>query len=158
MKRNYKHGEIYASDLLAWVGIPKQANENLLIELTDLFSSYAEDNIKEVYQEIMFICELPNGQMRGKLPPLEKIKKILDNTRKEHMQTQVSYDDYVMVCPQCNSAYPLDQYRCLDGYLVVSNGKGQTMAVKCRDHDDERVGPRLKKEKLEPIPREYLKF
>ena len=66
MKKDYKHGKIYANDLLAWVGIPSKDNDNLLMELTDLFSSYAEENVKQVYQDIMFLCELPNGQMRGK--------------------------------------------------------------------------------------------
>ena len=58
MKKDYKHGKIYANDLLAWVGIPSKDNDNLLMELTDLFSSYAEENVKQVYQDIMFVSNV----------------------------------------------------------------------------------------------------
>ena len=158
MKKDYKHGKIYANDLLAWVGIPSKDNDNLLMELTDLFSSYAEENVKQVYQDIMFLCELPNGQMRGKLPPLEKIKRILDDTRKNTQTNQIFYNDYAMVCPQCGASYDLDHFRCYEGYVIRSIGNGYTEAVPCRDKNDPRVGPKLVKEKLDAIPKDLLRF
>ena len=42
-------------------------------------------------------------------------------------------------------------------YIVRSIGGGYTAAVPCRDKKDSSVGPLLKKEKLESIPKEFLK-
>ena len=158
MKKDYKHGEIYANDLLGWVGIPKKDNDNLLMELTDLFGSYPEEGVKKVYQDIMFLCELPNGQMRGKLPPLEKIKRILDDSRKNSMSKTISYEDYAMVCPQCGASYDLKQYRCYEGYVIQDIGNGYTEAMPCRDKNNPRVGPRLVREELVPVSLEDFKF
>lgn len=158
MKKDYKHGEIYASDLLGWVGIPKKDNDNLLMELIDLFGAYAEEDIKIVYQDIMFLCELPNGQMRGKLPPLKEIKRILDGVRRNTKNVQTPFTDYAMVCPKCSAAYGMDQYRCYDGYVITDIGNGYTEAVPCRDSKDSRIGPRLVKEELVPVSMKDFKF
>jgi len=157
LRRNSKHGERYAKDLLNWVNIPLKDNDALIAEMGDLFGSHSEENIEEVYQEIMFLCELPNGQMRGKLPPLYEIKKILDANKKNKVGLPKTFKDYAMVCPQCGSAFSMEQYRCLGGYIVRSIGGGYTAAVPCRDKKDSSVGPLLKKEKLESIPKEFLK-
>ena len=158
MKKDYKHGELYAHDLLARDGIRKKDNDNLFMELTDLFSNYPEEGVKKVYQDIMFLCELPNGQMRGKLPPLEKIKRILDDSRKNTMSKQVIYEDYAMVCPQCGASYDMNHYRCYEGYVIKDIGNGYTEAVPCKDENNTRVGPKLVKEKLEAIPKFLLSF
>ena len=130
------------------------------MEVADLFSGYSKEAIDEVYQDIMFMCELPNGQMRGKLPPLYDIKCLLDETKKNKTKPGLpnAFKDYAMVCHQCGSVYSSDQYRCLDGYTVRSVGHGYTEAVPCRDKADPSVGPKLKKEKLVSIPKELLKI
>ena len=140
--------------------IPVKDNQQLSTELTDLFSGYSEETIRKVYQDIMFMCELPNGQMRGKLPPLYDIKCLLDETKrnKSKVGSLNVFKDYAMVCHQCGSAYSVDQYRCLDGYTIRDIGDGYTEAVPCRDKADPSVGPKLKKEKLEKIPKELLKI
>jgi len=160
LKKELTLGEHYAIDLLGWVRIPVKDNEQLSTELTDLFSGYSEETIKKVYQDIMFMCELPNGQLRGKLPPLYDIKCLLDETKrnKSKIGSLNVFKDYAMVCPQCGSAYSLDQYRCLDGYTIRDIGEGYTEAVLCRDKKDSSVGPRLKKEKLETISSDLLKI
>ena len=162
MKKDWKHEERFARDLLEWVRIPAKDKDNdkLLMELTDLFSGYSEETIEKNYQDIMFMCELPNGQMRGKLPPLYDIKCLLDETKrnKSKVGSLNVFKDYAMVCHQCGSAYSVDQYRCLDGYTIRDIGDGYTEAVPCRDKRDPSVGPKLKKEKLVSIPKELLKI
>lgn len=157
MKRESRHGERYATDLLDWVNIPDN-DGSLFSELTDLFDGYPEENIDSIYKDIMFMCEVPNGQMRGKLPPLYEIKKILDATRKNQKKTAKPPKDYAMVCPECGAAYDMEQYRCLGGYVVRDIGGGYTEAVPCRDKNDSRSGPRLVKEKLEAPSKELLKL
>ena len=63
-----------------------------------------------------------------------------------------------MICPQCNAAYPIEQYRCTDGYVIQDLGGGYTEAIPCRSGKDSKVGPMLKKQKLETIPPEILKL
>ena len=75
MKKESKHGENFASDLLEWVNIKKSENDALHMELIDLFNGYPEADITTVYKKIMFMCDLPNGQLKGKLPQLYEIKK-----------------------------------------------------------------------------------
>ena len=157
MKKELKHGENFAHDLLDWVNIKKSENEALYTELVDLFSGYLKENITKVYQKIMFMCDLPNGQLKGKLPQLYEIKKLLDTTRKSAPTKPKVYKDYAMICPQCGAAYPMEQYRCTDGYIIQDIGGGYTEAISCRSKKDSKVGPMLKKQKLETIPPEILK-
>ena len=158
MKKELKHGENFAHDLLDWVNIKKSENEALYTELVDLFSGYLEENITKVYQKILFMCDLPNGQLKGKLPQLYEIKKLLDTTKKSAPTKPKVYKDYAMICPQCNAAYPIEQYRCTDGYVIQDLGGGYTEAIPCRSGKDSKVGPMLKKQKLETIPPEILKL
>ena len=130
------------------------------MELVDLFNCYSEDNIIKSYQDIMFICELPNGQLRGKLPMLHNIKGILDEAKKNKIKPVApnTFKDYAMVCPKCGAVYSLDQYRCLDGYIIQDMGGGYTGATPCRDKKDSSVGPRLNKVKLDRMPKQFLKI
>jgi len=158
LKKALKQGEHFASDLLDWVRIPYKNGDPLYAELADLFNGYPESGIRAVYQDIMFMCEVPNGQMRGKLPPLYEIKKILDATRKNQKKVPKPPKDYAMVCPECGGAYDMEQYRCVDGYIIRDMGDGYTEAVPCRDKKDPSTGPRLVKEKLEAPSKELLKL
>ena len=158
MKQESKHGENFASDLLEWVNIKKSENDALHMELIDLFNGYPEADITTVYKKIMFMCDLPNGQLKGKLPQLYEIKKLLDTTRKGAPSKPKVYKDFAMICPQCGAAYPIEQYRCTDGYIIQELGGGYTQAIPCRSRKDSKVGPMLKKQKLETIPPELLKL
>ena len=151
-----KHEELYADDLLEWVGIPRNENEKLWEELSRLFGQYSKEEISSVYEDIMFKCQTPNGQMRGTLPLLQDIKEIL--RRAKHRRTDIvkTHHGYTMLCPKCGSAYPMDQYRCFDGYIIEPIGGGYTQAIPCRDTNDPKVGPLLEKHKLETIPPELL--
>tara|TARA_R110000824_G_scaffold161301_2_gene336549 strand:- start:1033 stop:1512 length:480 start_codon:yes stop_codon:yes gene_type:complete len=153
-----KHGENYANDLLKWVGIEKETNMGLYIELADLFNGYEAKDIEEVYKDIMFLCELPNGQIKGRLPQLYEIKKLLNAKKKNKVNSPKVFKDYAMICPQCGAAFSIGQYRCLDGYLIKDIGGGYTQAIPCRDRKDSKVGPMLKKHKLETIPPELLEL
>ena len=158
MNNYLTHGESYASDLLDWVGIPKKTNKSLFTELSDLFNGFNKEDIQETYQDIMFLCELPNGQMRGKLPQLYEIKKLLNSKKKNKVNSPKVFKDYAMICPQCGAAFSIGQYRCLDGYVIKKLKGEYTQAIPCRDGKDSKVGPMLKKEKLEVIPSELMNF
>ena len=148
MKKELKHGENFAHDLLDWVNIKKSENEALYTELVDLFSGYLKENITKVYQKIMFMCDLPNGQLKGKLPQLYEIKKLLDTTRKSAPTKPKVYKDYAMICPYCGSAYPLDYYRCTEGFVITEDSSGNGFAKRCKDDKNENLGPLLVKQEL----------
>jgi len=51
------------------------------------------ETIKKSWKDIVFSCDLPNGQMAGRLPKMQVIEKILFNnkmikTDKEHLETK----------------------------------------------------------------------
>ena len=52
----------------------------------ELLGQYSTDVVKKGMVEIIYITEQPNGQMRGKLPRLDKVRSILDTFKKEERE------------------------------------------------------------------------
>jgi len=119
--------------------------------MVDLFEEYDSDGIESVYRDIMYECTPTNGQLKGKLPKLYELKKILDRTKSKKVDVVSYKSKYAMVCPRCGSAYPLDYYRCTEGFLVLHDSNGNGFAKRCRDTKNEDLGPLLVKEELMPF-------
>ena len=93
----------------------------------ELFDAYDSKNIQSVYKEIVYKCTPTNGQLKGRLPKLYELKAI---------------------CPYCGSAYPLDYYRCTEGFVITEDSSGNGFAKRCKDDKNENLGPLLVKQEL----------
>lgn len=49
----------------------------------ELLGQYEDDVVKKGMVEIVYITEQPNGQMKGRLPRLDKVRTILNDIRRE---------------------------------------------------------------------------
>ena len=81
----------------------------------------------------------------------EELKEILDGAKVKKVDVVSYKSKYAMVCPRCGSAYPLDYYRCTEGFLVLHDSNGNGFAKRCRDTKNEDLGPLLVKEELLPF-------
>ena len=70
-KCSTKQANIFAQDLWQFLEI-RGENQSLFNTLVEFFQKYSEEVIREKYQELMCSCTLPNGQISGSFPKLEK--------------------------------------------------------------------------------------
>lgn len=72
----------YINDLFQTLEI-RGNNQFLFDQFCSVLMKYSERTIKESWKQIFFTCELPNGQMAGRLPKMNIIESILMNNRIE---------------------------------------------------------------------------
>ncbi len=82
-----ERAEVYVNDLFELLEMKGQ-NEKLFTEMCRLLMRYKESIIQQSWKEIIFSCELPNGQIAGKLPPLWKIENIIQSKNINKFETQ----------------------------------------------------------------------
>ena len=114
----------------------------------ELFDAYDSENIQSVYKEIVYKCTPTNGQLKGRLPKLYELKEMLDGAKAKKVDVVSYKSKHAMICPYCGSAYPLDHYRCTEGYIITQDSSGNGFAKKCRDDKNRSLGPLLVKEEL----------
>jgi len=91
-KCSSQEASFYINDLFETLEI-KGNNQLLFNQFCSLLMKYSLDTIKNSWQEIVFACDLPNGQIAGRLPKMQIIEKILLNNRmnkidREHLKTK----------------------------------------------------------------------
>lgn len=114
----------------------------------ELFDAYDSKNIQSVYKEIVYKCTPTNGQLKGRLPKLYELKAMLDSAKTKKVDVVSLKSDYAMICPYCGSAYPLDYYRCTEGFVITEDSSGNGFAKRCKDDKNENLGPLLVKQEL----------
>tara|TARA_R100000655_G_scaffold109928_1_gene166392 strand:- start:1752 stop:2168 length:417 start_codon:yes stop_codon:yes gene_type:complete len=77
-KCSSKQAEFYVNDLFETLDI-KGNNQLLFNQLCSLLMKHSLETVKKSWKEIVFSCELPNGQMAGRLPKMQIIERILFN-------------------------------------------------------------------------------
>ena len=87
-----QEASFYINDLLETLEI-KGNNQSLFNELCGLLMRHSLETIKKSWKDIVFACDLPNGQLSGRLPKLQIIESILFNnrmekTREKHEETK----------------------------------------------------------------------
>ena len=73
---------------------------------------------------------------------------MLDGAKAKKVDVVSYKSKNAMICPYCGSAYPLDHYRCTEGYIITQDSSGNGFAKKCRDDKNRSLGPLLVKEEL----------
>ena len=68
--------ERYVNDLFELLEI-KGSNQKLFDEFCKLLMRFSEQVVKDSWREIVFSCNLPNGQLAGTMPKLIVIEQIL---------------------------------------------------------------------------------
>tara|TARA_R100001086_G_scaffold24426_5_gene11528 strand:+ start:2764 stop:3174 length:411 start_codon:yes stop_codon:yes gene_type:complete len=86
-KCNSEQAEFYVNDLFDYLEI-KGNNQSLFNEFCKLLMKYSEDTVKKSWNDIIYSCELPNGQMAGRLPKMREIQNILFNNRVEKSEKE----------------------------------------------------------------------
>ena len=88
--------ERYVNDLFELLEIKGQ-NQLLFTQLCKLLMKYKTNVVKNTWKDIVFSCELPNGQIAGKLPPLWKIENMFQahNVNKFERQHKQSKRDII---------------------------------------------------------------
>ena len=77
----------YINDLFDTLEM-KGDNQLLFNEFCQLLMSHNLETIKKSWKDIVFSCDLPNGQMAGRLPKMQIIEKILFNNRMEKVDAE----------------------------------------------------------------------
>ena len=124
--------------------------------MVELFEEYDYESILSAYKDIMYACTPTNGQLKGRLPKLYELKEILDGAKVKKVDIVSYKSNHAMVCPYCGSAYPLDYYRCTEGFVVTQDSYGNGFAKRCRDDKNENLGPLLVKEELMPFEKDLF--
>ena len=70
----------YVNDLFETLEI-RGNNQLLFDQFCSVLMKYSERCVKESWKEIFFSCDLPNGQMAGRLPKMNMVESILLNNR-----------------------------------------------------------------------------
>ena len=78
-------------------------------------NKFADDFLKENEQVDVAFCFETIEHVQNPYNMLYEIKKILDANKKNKVGLPKTFKDYAMVCPQCGSAFSMEQYRCLGG-------------------------------------------
>tara|TARA_Y100001938_G_scaffold109031_1_gene149014 strand:- start:6666 stop:7097 length:432 start_codon:yes stop_codon:yes gene_type:complete len=93
-----KIAEHYVNDLFELLEIKSQ-NNMLFTQMCKLLMKYNVSIIRKSWRDVVFMCELPNGQIAGKLPPLWKIENKLqsENINRFDQQHKISKTD---IAPQ----------------------------------------------------------
>jgi len=81
-KCSSQEASFYINDLFDSLEI-KGNNQSLFNQFCQLFMKYSLKTIKKSWNDIFFLCDLPNGQIAGRLPKLYLIEQILLNNRIE---------------------------------------------------------------------------
>tara|TARA_R110000744_G_scaffold84100_4_gene164699 strand:- start:8 stop:430 length:423 start_codon:yes stop_codon:yes gene_type:complete len=84
-KCNSQQAEFYLNDLFEMLDI-KGNNQSLFNEFCQLLMKYSVETIKKSWKDVVFSCDLPNGQMAGRLPKMKEVQKILLSNRMENHQ------------------------------------------------------------------------
>jgi len=84
-KCNSQQAEFYVNDLFEMLDI-KGNNQSLFNEFCQLLMKYSVETIKKSWKDVVFSCDLPNGQMAGRLPKMKEVQKILLSNRIENHQ------------------------------------------------------------------------
>ena len=77
-KCSSQDASFYVNDLFETLDI-KGNNQLLFNQLCSLLMKHSLETVKKSWKEIVFSCELPNGQMSGRLPKMQIIERILFN-------------------------------------------------------------------------------
>ena len=77
----------YINDLFETLEI-KGNNQLLFNEVCQLLMRHNLGTIKKSWKEIVFSCDLPNGQIAGRLPKMQIIEKILFNNRMDKVEIE----------------------------------------------------------------------
>lgn len=77
----------YINDLFDTLEI-KGNNQLLFNEFCNVIMKYSLGTIKKSWSEIFNSCDLPNGQMAGRLPKMQIIDRILFNNRMGDVKTE----------------------------------------------------------------------
>ena len=75
-----QEASFYINDLFDTLEI-KGNNQLLFNQFCSVLMKYSLDTIKKSWSEIFNSCELPNGQMAGRLPKMQMIENILLKNR-----------------------------------------------------------------------------
>tara|TARA_R100000781_G_C4059476_1_gene120496 strand:- start:30 stop:431 length:402 start_codon:yes stop_codon:yes gene_type:complete len=91
-KCSSQEASFYINDLFDTLEI-KGNNQLLFNQFCSVLMKYSLETIKKSWAEIFSSCDLPNGQMAGRLPKMQIIERILFNnrmvnTRIEHQETK----------------------------------------------------------------------
>lgn len=81
-KCSSQEAEFYINDLFETLEI-KGNNQLLFNQLCKVFMKYSSNTIKKSWSEIFNACDLPNGQLSGRLPKMQIVENILMNNRIE---------------------------------------------------------------------------
>lgn len=81
-KCSSQQAEFYINDLFETLEI-KGSNQLLFNQFCSVLMKYSEETIKKSWTEIFNACDLPNGQLSGRLPKMQLIENILTNNRVE---------------------------------------------------------------------------
>ena len=77
----------YINDLFETLEM-KGNNQLLFNEFCQLLMSHNLETIKKSWKDIVFSCDLPNGQMAGRLPKMQVIENILMSNRMEDVKIE----------------------------------------------------------------------
>lgn len=86
-KCSSQDASFYVNDLFETLDI-KGNNQLLFNQLCSLLIKYSLETVKKSWKEIVFSCELPNGQMAGRLPKMQIIERILFNNRMDKVNIE----------------------------------------------------------------------
>ncbi len=92
-----ERAEFYVNDLFEMLEL-KGNNQRVFNQIVQILLKQTEKTIKENWKHIVFACEMPNGQMAGKLPKLEFIDRMFKNNKfersvREHEQHKKEITD-----------------------------------------------------------------
>tara|TARA_R100000231_G_scaffold127762_1_gene98646 strand:+ start:194 stop:607 length:414 start_codon:yes stop_codon:yes gene_type:complete len=86
-KCSSQQAEFYVNDLYEMLEI-KGNNQSMFNEFCQLLMKFSFDTVKKSWKDIVFMCDLPNGQMSGRLPKMKEIYNVLMSNRIEKQNHQ----------------------------------------------------------------------
>ena len=92
-----ERAEFSVNDLFEMLEL-KGNKQRVFNQIVQILLKQTEKTIKENWKHIVFACEMPNGQMAGKLPKLEFIDRMFKNNKfersvREHEQHKKEITD-----------------------------------------------------------------
>ena len=82
-----QEASFYINDLFKTLEI-KGNNQLLFNQFCSVLMKYSLETIKKSWTEIFNNCDLPNGQLVGRLPKMQIIDRILFNNRMDAVNTE----------------------------------------------------------------------
>ena len=86
-KCSSQDASFYINDLFETLEI-KGNNQLLFNQFCSVLMKYPLETIKKSWSEIFNACDLPNGQLAGRLPKMKIIENILMSNRMEEVNTE----------------------------------------------------------------------